>query len=59
MLSALGLDATEAWPETIEAALDALPAGHAFTVPENSFAKITDERRAELEAAFAGESDRA
>ncbi len=44
-----------AWPTDIEAALSALPAGHAFTTPEVMFAKITDERRDELEAQFAGE----
>ena len=45
-----------AWPEDLEAALSALPAGHAFTTPEVMFAKITDERRDELEAQFAGEA---
>ena len=54
MLSALGLDPTEAWPEDAMTALATLPAGHAFTVPENSFAKISDDFRAELEARFAG-----
>jgi len=44
-----------AWPENLEAALSALPAGHAFTTPNVMFAKITDERRDELEAQFAGE----
>ena len=44
-----------AWPADLEAALSALPAGHAFTTPEVMFAKITDERRDELEAQFAGE----
>ena len=36
------------------AALEALPAGHPFTVPENLFAKITDEMREAMEARFAG-----
>jgi methionyl-tRNA synthetase len=44
-----------AWPTDLEAALTALPAGHAFTTPDVMFAKITDERRDELEAQFAGE----
>ncbi len=44
-----------AWPTDLDAALTALPAGHAFTTPEVMFAKITDERRDELEAQFAGE----
>jgi len=56
MLAALGLgDAEAAWPEDVAAALDALPPGHGFTVPENLFAKITDEAREEMEARFAGE----
>jgi len=46
-------DAT--WPTDLEAALSALPAGHAFTTPEVLFAKITDDRRDELEAQFAGD----
>ena len=43
------------WPDDLEAALSALPAGHGFSTPEVLFAKITDERRDELEAQFAGE----
>ena len=42
------------WPTDINAALNALPAGHAFTVPENMFAKITDDARDEMEAKFTG-----
>ncbi|NOR60882.1 MAG: class I tRNA ligase family protein, partial [Rhodobacteraceae bacterium] len=42
------------WPEDIEAALSALPAGHAFTTPDVLFAKITDEQRDELEEQFSG-----
>ena len=44
------------WPTDLEAALTALPAGHTFTTPEVMFAKITDERRDELEAQFAGDA---
>ncbi|MDH3668262.1 MAG: methionine--tRNA ligase [Paracoccaceae bacterium] len=54
MLAALGLEQAE-WPKDIGTALDALPPGHAFTVPDNLFAKISDEMRAEMEARFAGE----
>ena len=43
------------WPDDLDAALSALPVGHTFTTPDMLFAKITDERRDELEAAFAGE----
>ncbi len=54
ILSAMNAeDAT--WPTDLEADLSALPAGHAFTTPEVMFAKITDERREELEVQFAGE----
>jgi methionyl-tRNA synthetase len=44
----------EAWPGDLDAALSALPAGHAFTVPDNLFTKITDDERAAMEARFAG-----
>ncbi len=42
------------WPEDAEAALKLLPAGHAFTVPEVLFAKITDDAREDWAARFAG-----
>ncbi len=45
------------WPDDVEAALTALPAGHAFTVPEVLFAKITDEQTAEWAERFAGTRD--
>jgi methionyl-tRNA synthetase len=54
MLASLGIDDDAAWPDDVAAALAALPAGRAFTVPENLFAKITDEAREEMEARFAG-----
>jgi methionyl-tRNA synthetase len=44
------------WPESATAALNALPAGHAFTVPEITFAKITDDARDEMQAKFAGDA---
>ena len=50
----LGLSADAPWPDTVEAALTALPGGHGFTVPDVLFAKIADERREALEARFAG-----
>ncbi len=53
MLAALGLERAD-WPDDVEAALDTLPAGHGFTVPDNLFAKISDEAREEMEARFAG-----
>ena len=42
------------WPSDVHAAIRALPAGHAFAVPENLFRKITDEERAEWQVKFAG-----
>ncbi|WGH79318.1 methionine--tRNA ligase [Jannaschia ovalis] len=41
-------------PDTVQDALTALPAGHAFTVPEVMFAKITDDQREDWAARFAG-----
>ena len=43
-----------AWPDDIGAALTALPTGHAFTVPDNLFRKITDDERAGWAERFAG-----
>jgi methionyl-tRNA synthetase len=42
------------WPEDVRAALSALPAGHAFDVPEVTFAKITDTDREDWATRFAG-----
>ncbi len=42
------------WPDDVAAALTALPAGHAFSVPEVLFAKIADESREEWQTRFAG-----
>ncbi|MGB4827720.1 MAG: methionine--tRNA ligase [Paracoccaceae bacterium] len=42
------------WPEDVHAALRQLSPGHAFSVPENLFRKITDEERAEWQTSFAG-----
>ena len=53
ILMAMGAEGA-GWPDDLEAALKALPAGHAFTTPDVLFAKITDERRDALEAQFAG-----
>ena len=43
-----------AWPGDLHAALQALPAGHAFNTPDNLFAKITDDQRTEWEERFKG-----
>ena len=42
------------WPTDMTAALQALPPGKAFAVPDNLFSKITDEAREEMAARFAG-----
>ncbi|MBU2980928.1 methionine--tRNA ligase [Lentibacter algarum] len=45
------------WPDDVEAALTALPAGHEFTVPDNLFAKITDDEREGWATRFSGKRD--
>ena len=45
------------WPQDDKAALGALPAGHAFEVPEVTFRKITDDEREEWKMRFAGKRD--
>ncbi len=50
------LNASDAqWPDDIATALAALPEGHAFTVPEVTFRKITDEERADWQTRFSGQ----
>ena len=53
MLAAMQTDNRD-WPDDVATALTALPAGHAFTVPEVLFAKISDESREEWQARFQG-----
>jgi methionyl-tRNA synthetase len=53
MLQAMGTD-DASWPHDISAAMRTLPAGHAFTVPENLFRKITDEERSDWQTRFSG-----
>ncbi len=45
------------WPDDVETALNTLPEGHTFTVPEVTFAKITDAQREEWQGKFAGVRD--
>ncbi len=45
------------WPDDVETALNTLPEGHTFTVPEVTFAKITDAQREEWQEKFAGVRD--
>lgn len=42
------------WPDDLALAMQTLPAGHSFSVPENLFRKITDEERADWQARFSG-----
>jgi methionyl-tRNA synthetase len=53
MFAALHTD-DRSWPEDEAHALASLPSGHAFTVPEVLFAKITDESREDWSTRFAG-----
>ncbi|MCJ8140473.1 methionine--tRNA ligase [Falsirhodobacter halotolerans] len=53
MLEAMGTT-DRSWPEDVASALGVLPAGHAFTVPDVLFAKISDEDRADWQTRFAG-----
>jgi methionyl-tRNA synthetase len=54
MLSAMNTKAV--WPTDVAKALDTLPAGHAFSVPDVMFAKISDDARDEMQATFAGQN---
>ncbi|MDG2341076.1 MAG: class I tRNA ligase family protein, partial [Paracoccaceae bacterium] len=56
MLNAMQTDNAD-WPDDVRVALGALAAGHAFTVPEVLFAKITDDQREEWQERFAGTRD--
>ena len=53
MLSAMNTLDTD-WPKDVETALTALPTGHAFSVPDVLFKKITDEEREDWQTRFAG-----
>ena len=44
----------DSWPGDLNAALDLLQPGHAFTVPDVTFRKITDDERAGWQEEFAG-----
>tara|TARA_R110000851_G_scaffold113582_5_gene238291 strand:- start:1893 stop:3611 length:1719 start_codon:yes stop_codon:yes gene_type:complete len=44
----------DTWPDDLPAALETLAPGHAFTVPEVLFSKITDESREDWQTRFSG-----
>ncbi|WBU63320.1 methionine--tRNA ligase [Paracoccus aerodenitrificans] len=48
------MNSSDEWPDDVEAALNSLPPGHGFTVPENLFTKITDDQRTEWSERFSG-----
>ena len=56
LLESMKAEGTE-WPSDVPAALSALQAGHAFTVPEVTFRKITDDERDAWQEKFAGTRD--
>ncbi|MDX8350989.1 methionine--tRNA ligase [Cognatiyoonia sp. IB215182] len=56
MLAAMQTE-DDRWPNDVAAAVAALPAGHAFAVPDNQFDKITDEQRSAWSERFAGTRD--
>lgn len=56
MLEALGQKDTP-WPGPLHDALETVPAGHPFTVPDVLFAKIADDERASWESQFAGQTE--
>ena len=45
------------WPTDVEKALQSLPAGHGFRVPDVTFRKITDDERDEWKVRFEGQRD--
>ncbi len=53
MLASMQTDDDD-WPDDVASALTRLKPGHAFTVPEVLFAKITDEARQDWQARFSG-----
>ena len=50
------MNVNPSWPKDVSAALNSLPAGHAFSVPDVMFSKITDDARDEMQDRFAGQT---
>ncbi|GAA6182049.1 methionine--tRNA ligase [Shimia sp. NS0008-38b] len=53
LMTAMHTDHDE-WPTDVSTALEALKPGHAFTVPDVTFRKISDDEREEWQESFAG-----
>lgn len=53
LIKAMG-EPDAAWPDTLASAMSEMEPGQAFVVPDNLFAKITDEASQEMQARFAG-----
>jgi methionyl-tRNA synthetase len=53
MMAAMGSD-DWTWPDDLAAAMQVLPAGAPYSVPDNLFRKVTDEERADWQVRFAG-----
>ena len=56
LLKAMNSD-DDSWPDDVAKALQTLPAGHSFSVPDVLFAKISDEQREEWQAKFSGKRE--
>lgn len=53
LMAAMGTE-DQTWPSDVKSALGTLSVGHAFTVPDVTFRKISDEEREDWQARFAG-----
>ena len=56
MLTAMKTE-DDGWPDDVAAAMNTLLAGHAFSVPDVMFRKISDEEREDWQVKFAGKRD--
>ncbi|KPA23121.1 Methionine--tRNA ligase [Shimia sp. SK013] len=56
LLAAMKTEDTN-WPDDVAASLETLAPGHAFTVPDVTFRKISDDEREEWQGKFAGKRD--
>jgi len=56
LMAAMQSDNTD-WPDDVAAALETLQPGHAFTVPDVTFRKISDDEREEWQEKFAGKRE--